>query len=172
MLRCRHFPLVIFRRPCAGIDLIFAVPGVRDVHRHRLFPSRFLDSPCLSPLHAVLAATAEPRVMPQPAPCRTTARCATAISSDAWTSTTSGVHAYAHLMVLPGTDKRDAAALFVWRDVGPVWAAGGWCLDGLWLGGRGALIQQHGPLRLNLTALLWPLLPLVKHRRCPQTMMA
>jgi phage-related minor tail protein len=33
------FPLVVFRRPCVGIVPIFAVPGVSDVHRRRLFPS-------------------------------------------------------------------------------------------------------------------------------------
>ena len=113
-------------------------------------------------LHAVPAATAEPRVMPQPALLPHYSPLCDSNLVGCLDIDDFGVHAYAHLMVLPGTDKRDAAALFPYGVTLGLFGrlAGGVSTDfGFWQEG-GALIQQHGPLRLNLTALLWPLLPL------------
>lgn len=73
-----------------------------------------------------------------------------------------GAHAYAHLMVLPKTDRRDTAAVFPYGVTLGLFGrfAGGVATDfSFWQEG-GGVVHQHGPLRLNLTALLWPLFPL------------
>lgn len=73
-----------------------------------------------------------------------------------------GGHAYVNLMVLPKTDLREAAAVLPY---GIALGLGGRLAGGIstqyqfWQQ-DGTMYNQHGPLRLNLTALLWPLLPL------------
>lgn len=76
-------------------------------------------------------------------------------------------HAYAHLMVLPGTDQRDSAAVFPYGVTLGLFGriAGGVATDFSFWQVDGQDRNQHGPLRLNLTGLLWPLLPL---RQAPQ----
>ncbi|MBL9006094.1 MAG: hypothetical protein JNJ46_17705 [Myxococcales bacterium] len=116
----------------------------------------------LAVLHAVPAAAAEPRVMPQPALLPHYSPLCDSNLVGCLDIDDFGAHAYAHLMVLPKTDQRDAAAVFPYGVTLGLFGrfAGGVATDfSFWQEG-GALIHQHGPLRLNLTALLWPLLPL------------
>ena len=55
-------------------------------------------------------------------------------------------------MVLPGTDRREAAAVFHGVTLGLFGRfAGGVATDFSFWHEGGALIHQHGPLRLNLT---------------------
>lgn len=72
-----------------------------------------------------------------------------------------GMHAYGHLLLLPRTDQRSTAAVFPYGVTVGLFGrfAGGVATDfSIWqIDGREA--HQHGPLRLNLTALVWPLLP-------------
>lgn len=74
-------------------------------------------------------------------------------------------HAYAHLMVLPHSAQRDSAAVIPYGIslglLGRI--AGGIATHyAFWQEGEASLRRygQHGPLRLSLSALLWPLLPL------------
>lgn len=72
-----------------------------------------------------------------------------------------GAHAYGHLMVLPKTDQRGTAAVFPYGLTLGLFGrfAGGVSTDFRFWQVDGRDEHQHGPLRLNLTALLWPLLP-------------
>ena len=113
-------------------------------------------------LHVAPHATAQPRVMPQPALLPHYSPLCDSNLVGCLDNDDFGAHAYAHLMVLPKTDQRDAGAVFPYGVTLGVFGrfAGGVATDfSFWQEG-GALIHQHGPLRLNLTALLWPLLPL------------
>ena len=72
-----------------------------------------------------------------------------------------GAHTYAHLILLPQTDQRDTALVIPYGISLGLWGrvAGGVSTDfHFWQVGN-ASIRQHGPLRLNLSLLLWPLLP-------------
>ncbi len=72
-----------------------------------------------------------------------------------------GAHAYAHLMLLPQTDQRDTALVIPYGISLGLWGrvAGGIATDfRFWQAGN-VSVRQHGPLRLNLSLLLWPLLP-------------
>ena len=67
------------------------------------------------------------------------------------------------MMVLPKTDQRDAAAVFPHGVTLGLFGrfAGGVATDFSFWQEAGGVVHQHGPLRLNLTALLWPLLSAV-----------
>ncbi|MGC4047563.1 MAG: hypothetical protein QM758_27530 [Armatimonas sp.] len=72
------------------------------------------------------------------------------------------LHVYAHLMVLPKTELRDSVAVFPYGvTLGLLGRfAGGISTDSsFWQQGNGVQ-QQQGPVRLHVTALLWPLVPL------------
>lgn len=74
-------------------------------------------------------------------------------------------HAYAHLLVLPHTEQRDSAAVLPYGiSLGLLGRlAGGLSTHyAFWQEGDASLRRygQHGPLRLSLSALLWPFLPL------------
>ena len=85
-------------------------------------------------LHVAPHATAQPRVMPQPA---LLPHCSPLCDSNLFGCLDIddfGAHAYAHLMVLPGTDRRDAAAVFpLRRDTGLTRPLRGRCRNGLQL---------------------------------------
>ena len=95
--------------------------------------------------------------------CLTTARCATAISSAASTSTTTRS---ARLRAPDGAagdrPARCCGRLSVRRDAGLVRSLRGRCRNGLPASGRRVRRCRSSarPAALNLTALLWPLLPL------------
>lgn len=72
--------------------------------------------------------------------------------------------------LLPKTDQRDAEDVFPYGVTLGLFGrfAGGVATDfSIWQEG-GALIHQHGPLRLNLTALLLPLFPQTRPTQSPQ----
>lgn len=72
-----------------------------------------------------------------------------------------GAHAFAHLMVLPSTDRRDVAVVIPYGMAIGLFGrfAGGIASDyGFWQAG-GVGHNQNGPIKLDLTALLWPVLP-------------
>ena len=72
-----------------------------------------------------------------------------------------GAHAYAHLMLLPQTEQRDTVLVIPYGISLGLWGrvAGGIATDfHFWQAGN-VSVRQHGPLRLNLSLLLWPLLP-------------
>lgn len=71
-------------------------------------------------------------------------------------------HASVNLLVLPRTDLRDSAVVFPYGLSMGVFGrfAGGISTDYSFWQVDGKERHQHGPLRLNLTALIWPLLPL------------
>lgn len=72
-------------------------------------------------------------------------------------------HVYGHLQVLPQSERRDAAAVFPFGGTLGLFGrvAGGISSSyASWRGGD-ATLQQLGPLRLNLTARLLPLFPLL-----------
>ena len=73
-----------------------------------------------------------------------------------------GAHAYAHLMLLPQTDQRDTALVIPYGLSLGLWGrvAGGIATDFHFWQADSVSVRQHGPLRLNLSLLLWPLLPL------------
>lgn len=79
-------------------------------------------------------------------------------------------HAYAHLMVLPGTGLRGTAIVAPYGVSMGLFGrfAGGISTDTAFWWQDGALQRQQGPLRLSLTALLWPLLPLSQAPRVQQ----
>ena len=113
-------------------------------------------------LHVAPHATAQPRVMPQPALLPHYSPLCDSNLFGCLDIDDFGAHAYAHLMVLPGTDRRDAAAVFPYGVTLAYSAASQAVSQRTSASGRrgGGIVHQHGPLRLNLTALLWPLLPL------------
>ncbi len=71
-------------------------------------------------------------------------------------------HAYADLMVLPSTDLRETALIIPYGITLGLFGrfAGGISTHSAFWLQSGAPQRQQGPLRLSLTALLWPLLPL------------
>lgn len=82
-------------------------------------------------------------------------------------------HAYAHLMVLPHSAQRDSAAVIPYGiSIGLLGRiAGGISTHyAFWQEGDTSLHRygQHGPLRLSLSTLLWPLLPLRQAPRSEQ----
>ncbi|MBL9005107.1 MAG: hypothetical protein JNJ46_12720, partial [Myxococcales bacterium] len=116
----------------------------------------------LAALHVAPHATAQPRVMPQPALLPHYSPLCDSNLVGCLDIDDFGAHAYAHLMVLPKTDQRDAAAVFPYGVTLGLFGrfAGGVATDFSFWQEAGGVVHQHGPLRLNLTALLWPLLPL------------
>ena len=79
-----------------------------------------------------------------------------------------GAHAYAHLMLLPQSEQRDTALVIPYGISLGLFGriAGGISTDfQFWQAGNVSM-RQNGPLRLNLSLLLWPLLPF---DQAPQT---
>ena len=72
------------------------------------------------------------------------------------------LHVYAHLMVLPRTELRDTAAAFPYGVTLGLFGrfAGGISTQSSFWQQSDGLQRAQGPLRLSLTALLWPLFPL------------
>lgn len=116
------------------------------------------------------AAVAQPRLIPQPALLPHYSPLCDSNLVGCLDTDDFGVHAYGHVMVLPKTDQRSTAAVFPYGVTLGLFGrfAGGVATDfSIWqLEGRAE--HQHGPLRLNLTALLWPLLPLRQAPRMAQ----
>ena len=70
-------------------------------------------------------------------------------------------HAYAHLMVLPRSDQRDSAVIIPYGVAMGIFGrlTGGIATDFAFWQVNGSDQHRNGPLRLDLTGLLWPLLP-------------
>ena len=108
-----------------------------------------------------VSAQAEPNLMPQPALLPHYSPLCDSNLVDCLDIDSFAAHAYAHLMVLPRSEHRDSAVVIPYgvslglfgRVAGGVSADFSfWQLDGM-------ARHQHGPLRLDLTALIWPILP-------------
>ena len=106
-------------------------------------------------------ATADPRLMPQPALLPHYSPLCDSNLVGCLDIDDFGAHVYGHLMVLPKTDQRDTAAVFPYGVTLGLFGrfAGGVATDFSFWQINGQAESQHGPVRLNLTALLWPLLP-------------
>ena len=106
-------------------------------------------------------ATADPRLMPQPALLPHYSPLCDSNLVGCLDIDDFGAHVYGHLMVLPKTDQRDTAAVFPYGVTLGLFGrfAGGVATDFSFWRINGQAESQHGPVRLNLTALLWPLLP-------------
>lgn len=109
----------------------------------------------------VTIASAQPRLMPQPALLPHYSPLCDSNLVGCLDIDDFGAHIYGHLMVLPKTDQRDTAAIFPYGVTLGLFGrfAGGVATDFSFWQINGQSEHQHGPVRLNLTALLWPFLP-------------
>jgi hypothetical protein len=159
VIRCRgldrRFVAAFYRLFVAGLEFIVSF-AVRLLCRVVSLCALIMVFSTENAVHA------QPRVMPQPALLPHYSPLCDSNLVGCLDLDDFGAHAYAHLMVLPKTEQRDAAAVFPYGVTLGLFGrfAGGIATDFSFWQEAGGVVHQHGPVRLNLTALLWPLLPL------------